>query len=145
MKYEAMSILSFIIAVAIVIRLAAAWGSYWTVIRRMLAERKELPQQLKSYNMKLILSVVAFIVTCIGTSIFQACRVNWLPNCNTEELLDVIALFNSVGLLSAYISMHLLINATDKVRQVTEDKNIKEIKMDVKEVKKDVKIVKEKI
>lgn len=134
-----------IIGIAIVIRLASAWGAYLTVIRRMVEERKDLSGGLKAYNLKLIISVSTFIVTCIGTSIFQACRIDWLPYCSGEYTLDLLALFNSFGLLSAYVVMHLLVNATDKVRVDAVNKDMREIKTDVKEVKKDVKIVKGKL
>lgn len=147
-----------LILIAITVRILAAWGAYWTVIRRMLLERADIPADLRGYNLKLIISVFTFIVTCIGTSFFQACRVGWFPGCQSSLILDEIALFNSFGLLAAYFVMHLLVNATDKQKRVAESEAIVEIKKDVKktkhtvavsakdikEVKVDVKIIKKK-
>lgn len=129
------------ITVTIIIRLLAAFGAYWTVIRRMMQERKDIPLALRGYNMKLIISVFTFIVTCIGTSFFQTCRAGWLPGCSTQLILDEIALFNSFGLLAAYYVMHQLVNATDKQKEVVEDKSMGEIKKAVKETKKSLKII----
>lgn len=126
------------ITITIIIRLLAAFGAYWTVIRRMMSERKDIPMALRGYNLKLIISVFAFIVTCIGTSFFQACRVGWLPGCSTTLILDEIALFNSFGLLAAYYVMHLLVNATQEQKEVAEDKSIVQMKKDVKETKQTV-------
>lgn len=132
------------ILLTVLIRLFAGVAGYWTVVRRLVAEREKVPPHLRSYNTKLIISVLTFIITCFGTSLFQVCRVGWIPNCSPDEILDDIALFNSIGLLAAWYVMDLMVKYKPKM-PATDSQAITEIKDNVREVKKDVKIVKRKI
>lgn len=146
-----MDIETFKIIVAIAIRIYAGFAAYFTVIRALQRERALIAPELRDYNTKLILSVISFIVTCFGTSIFQACRAGWLPYCDSVSLLDNLAIFNSLGLFSAWYVMNLMVTYKP-VLSVSDSKKIAQIKADVVEVKagvvevkKDVKIVKKKI
>lgn len=105
-----------IIFITIGIRIFAAIGAYWTIVRKLIFERKSIPIELKGYNFLLISSVTTFILVCLGTSLFQACRVGIIPGCQAYLVLDDIALLNSLALLAAYIVMHLIVNTKHKTK-----------------------------
>lgn len=100
---------------AIMVRIYAAVGAYFDIIKKLLKERLRLPVAFRDYNNKLILSVSTFITTCLGTALFQVCRTDILFQCSTPLILDIISLFNSLSLLAAYYVMKLIINSKPTV------------------------------
>lgn len=130
------------IIVAVGIRLFSGIAGYFTVLSKLIADRKHTPPELKGYNTKLIISVSCFIITCFGTAFFQACLWEWIPQCRSNFALSNIAIFNSLGLFAAWYVMTLMVNYKPPV--VEPEGQIADIQDDVKEIKKDVKAVRAK-
>lgn len=103
-----------IIVLAIIIRVFSGIAAYLMVIRKLLQERSLMSDKHKLDNTMLIVSVTTFIISCFGTALFQACRVAIVPYCSSVAALDIVSLFNSLSLLSAFLVMYLIVHPIRK-------------------------------